>query len=180
MSSHMRPAFDIVEIRSAKGDLCRRLLKSLPEWFGIPEAIENYSTEVEFLPVLAAVNDGIEIGFIALKFQTAVAADAYVLGVAKEWHRRGVGKALFAAAEKLSLARGAKFMTVKTIASSHPDPNYARTRLFYEAIGFEPLEVFPSLWGSHNPCLMMLKLLDPSRLLPAQTLSRGQGGLIPA
>jgi hypothetical protein len=31
------------------------------------------------------------------------------------------------------------------------------TRKFYEAIGFVPLEVFPTLWGSENPCLVMIK-----------------------
>jgi len=53
--------------------------------------------------------------------------------------------------------RGIRFMTVKTLAASHPDPNYAKTRRFYEAIGFLPLEVLPTLWGCSNPCLLMLK-----------------------
>jgi len=39
-------------------------------------------------------------------------------------------------------------------------PGYAATRRFYEAIAFEPIEVFPALWGPDNPCLLMLKGLS--------------------
>jgi hypothetical protein len=35
------------------------------------------------------------------------------------------------------------------------------TRLFYEAIGFLPIEVFPTLWDPWNPRLLMLKRLLP-------------------
>ena len=45
---------------------------------------------------------------------------------------------------------------MKSLTTSNDDPNYARTRLFYEAIGFLPIEEFPTLWGPENPCLLML------------------------
>lgn len=54
-------------------------------------------------------------------------------------------------------AEGAHWLTVKTLAASHSDPHYAETRRFYEANGFEPLEVFPDLWGEDMPCLMMVR-----------------------
>jgi hypothetical protein len=44
-------------------------------------------------------------------------------------------------------------LTVKTLSPSRPDPNYAGTRRFYEAVGFLPIEEFPTLWGANNPCL---------------------------
>jgi hypothetical protein len=47
---------------------------------------------------------------------------------------------------------------VKTLGPSRPDANYARTRLFYEASGFQPLEELHGLWGV-NPCLIMIKVL---------------------
>jgi len=37
---------------------------------------------------------------------------------------------------------------------------YARTRLFYQAMGFFSVEEFPTLWNSDNPCLFMAKILD--------------------
>lgn len=58
-----------------------------------------------------------------------------------------------------ALRRGLRFLTVKTLASSHPDQNYAATRRFYEAIDFLPLEVLPTLWGTENPCLLMIRPL---------------------
>ena len=52
-----------------------------------------------------------------------------------------------------------RFLSVKTLASEHPDLNYAMTRRFYEAAGFIPLEVFPTLWEEGNPCLLMIRPL---------------------
>ena len=48
---------------------------------------------------------------------------------------------------------------MKTLAATQPDPNYAATRHFYEALGFLPVEVFPTLWDARNPCLLMVKPL---------------------
>lgn len=41
----------------------------------------------------------------------------------------------------------------------NPDQNYERTRRFYLAAGFTPLEEFPDLWDERNPCLLMVKSL---------------------
>ena len=48
---------------------------------------------------------------------------------------------------------------VKTLAASHPSPEYAQTRAFYEALGYVPLEVFPTLWAAHLPVLQLVKAL---------------------
>jgi coenzyme F420-0:L-glutamate ligase/coenzyme F420-1:gamma-L-glutamate ligase len=49
---------------------------------------------------------------------------------------------------------------VKTLAPTRPDENYARTRAFYEAMGFTPLEVFPELWDPRNPALQLVKRVE--------------------
>jgi ribosomal protein S18 acetylase RimI-like enzyme len=152
--------FEIVNIDSGRGQLARRILDALPEWFGIPESVEAYVSACDGLPMLGARKiDRSIIGFIAVKLHSAVAAEAYVLGVMPDCHRRGCGRALFAAAEAQLKAEGIRYLTVKTLAASHLDPYYAATRKFYEAIGFEPIEVFPTLWSEDNPCLLMLKRL---------------------
>ncbi len=51
------------------------------------------------------------------------------------------------------------YLTVKTLSSTHPDPDYAETRAFYAAMGFVPLMELPDLWDPGNPCLVMLKKL---------------------
>jgi GNAT superfamily N-acetyltransferase len=84
------------------------------------------------------------------------------MGVKRAWHRRGIGRALIEAVAQLAHCQGARFLTVKTLSRSKPDPNYAATRLFYEAMGFVPIEEFPMLWNSENPCLLMLRRLVSS------------------
>ncbi|WP_279280498.1 hypothetical protein [Enterococcus gallinarum] len=53
------------------------------------------------------------------------------------------------------------FLQVKTLAETHPDQHYQRTRSFYEAMGFLPVETFPTLWGAENPCLLMIQAVPP-------------------
>ena len=109
--------------------------------------------------LVARTPDGTCVGFLSLKAHTAAAVEAYVLGVDRARHREGIGRALFDHAAKCLAGRGYRFLTVKTLAASHPDPHYAATRRFYEAIGLEPLEVFPTLSDSDTPCLLMVRSL---------------------
>lgn len=151
----------VSELKNGRRASCRSVLSSLPKWFGIPEAVEAYVAAAEKLPMLVARVNGEEVvGFLSMQFHTEAAAEAVVLGVRPEWHRQGVGRKLFEAAAELARSRGCKYLTVKTLATAHPDPHYRATRLFYEAMGFEPIEVFPTLWDPRNPCLLMLKRLD--------------------
>ena len=48
---------------------------------------------------------------------------------------------------------------MKTLAPSHPDPFYARTRRFYEAMGFAPLFESDALWGPEDPAIVLVKSL---------------------
>ena len=100
-------------------------------------------------------------GFASLRVHTGFAAEIHIIGVKRRHHRRGAGRALIGAAERFCASRGLAFLTVKTLAPSHPSPHYAATRRFYEALGFVPIEVLPTLWGAANPCLLMLRSLSP-------------------
>jgi ribosomal protein S18 acetylase RimI-like enzyme len=97
------------------------------------------------------------MGFVSMKTHTPFAAEVYVMGVKRPWHRRGIGRALIEAVAELAISQGVRFLTVKTLSASNDDPNYARTRLFYEAVGFLPIEEFPTLWGPENPCVFMIR-----------------------
>jgi hypothetical protein len=50
-------------------------------------------------------------------------------------------------------------LNVKTLAPSHPDPYHARTRAFYQAMGFGPLFETAALWGPENPSAVLVKAL---------------------
>jgi ribosomal protein S18 acetylase RimI-like enzyme len=149
-----------VPVFDARGAICQEVLESLPEWFGIPASIDAYVSAADGLPMLACFEPaGDVVGFISVKTHTPTAAEVYVMGVKRAWHRRGIGRALIGAAAQFAHCRGARFLTVKTLSPSNPDPNYAATRLFYEALGFLPIEEFLTLWNADNPCLLMLRPL---------------------
>ena len=73
------------------------------------------------------------------------------MAVLPESHRQGAGRALLAAAEAYLSATAVEFLQVKTLGPSDPSEEYARTRAFYEAMGFVPLEELLDLWESGNP-----------------------------
>jgi len=137
------------------------VLESLPAWFGIPTAVESYVSAAADLPMLACFDAaGHVAGFASVKVQTAVAAEIHVMGVKPAWRRHGIGRISIEAAARLAVSQGAHYLTVKTLSPASPDPNYAATRAFYQAVGFLPIEEFPDLWGAHNPCLLMLRPLS--------------------
>lgn len=153
---------EIIDVEDDREPLVRSILQALPEWFGVPASVDEYARTAGHLPMLAAKADGPEpIGFLSLRRESPVAWEAYVLGVRRDWHRCGVGRMLFSAAERRLREEGAHYLTVKTLSDKRPNPYYEATRRFYQAIGFEPLAEFPTLWGRDNPCLLLIKPLSP-------------------
>ena len=153
----------VQNVTSAKGAVCRDILEDLPEWFGIPQARLHYAEAVETLPMFGFVVRDRVVGFLSVKHHTRFTAEAYVLAVKRDWHRQGIGRALFDHVERDLGAQGLKYLTVKTLAPDRPNQAYEATRRFYEALGFVPVEVFPALWGPDNPCLLMIKALAEPR-----------------
>jgi GNAT superfamily N-acetyltransferase len=141
----------IVEVSTAKGNVCRDIMVGLPDWFGIPESIEAYARYVERMTMFAYMLDGVPVGFIAIERHYPHAAEACVLGVRRAYHRQGIGQALFGHVIGLLRQQGVKYLTVKTLAEQRANKAYAETRRFYDAMGFVPLEVFPTLWGLKIP-----------------------------
>jgi GNAT superfamily N-acetyltransferase len=133
------------------------VLAALPDWFGIEDAVRDYVREVAGLPTLGVGRDG----FLALKLHTEAAAEIYVMGVRPESQGRGIGTALLEAAEAVLRTREVEYLQVKTLGPSHPSEHYAATRSFYAARGFRPLEELTAIWGEANPCLVMIKRLEP-------------------
>jgi hypothetical protein len=56
-------------------------------------------------------------------------------------------------------AAGVALFQVKTFGPSGDSDEYERTRAFYEAYGFIPLEELLTLWSPGNPCLILVKPL---------------------
>jgi ribosomal protein S18 acetylase RimI-like enzyme len=150
------PTFLIEPILESRGKICRDILNELPDWFGIPESVEEYASFAEDADMLGATSDGFVAGFITLRSTSDVAAEIYVMAIRPSFHRMGLGSALVNAASEKAGASGHRYLTVKTVGPSRPNLAYEATRRFYQASGFEPIEEFEDLWDE-NPCLLMLK-----------------------
>lgn len=136
------------------------ILRALPGWFGIESATSGYIAMAEAGPTWLAVDGaGDAVGFLTATRHSREAAEIAVMAVLPQAHRAGVGRALLAAAEAHLRADGVRFLQAKTLSSRDPDPGYARTRAFYEAMGFVLLEELPDLWGPDNPCALLVKSL---------------------
>ena len=148
---------EIVEIHRDKGALCARVLAALPHWFGQPESNAAYIRSVETMPMFAAMEGAAVLGFLALGRPTPHVFEVHVMGILPEHHRSGAGRALIDAAARHASAAGLRYLTVKTLSARDPDPFYAKTRAFYEAMGFVAIDEFPELWSRENPAVLMLK-----------------------
>lgn len=143
----------IVEISDSeqKMQITRQILEALPEWFGIPESREEYIRDSVDQVFFAAFEEDKPIGFLCLKETGKATAELAVMGVLKEYHRKGIGRKLFEKAKAAAKQSGYSFLQVKTVEMGRYE-EYDRTNQFYLSLGFKELEVFPTLWDEWNPC----------------------------
>lgn len=142
---------------------CEQLIAALPDWFGIPESNAGYLRNLSRRPSWVAVGGPDLLGAATLEPHFPGSLEVHFMAVRPEHHRRGIGRALLERLEAEARARGGRWLHVKTLAPSHPDPFYARTRAFYEALGFDPLFESEVLWGPENPAVVLVKALGPRR-----------------
>ncbi|MFN8177763.1 MAG: GNAT family N-acetyltransferase [bacterium] len=135
------------------------MLRSLPDWFGIESSIVRYVEDLSELESYVATRDERVVGFIAVRMHNPLSAEIEVIAVRPECHGSGAGRSLIDHVERLLQARGVEFLQVKTLGPSRPNEHYARTRDFYEHMGFRALEE-TNLWGPANPCLILVKRLE--------------------
>ncbi len=149
-------------IRSAQKQLgkpCEAILRTVPEWFGREDALQEYVSEIDVLDTYSAWLDEHLVGFMTVKYHTPESAELHVLAVDARFHRQGIGKQLLAFIEQDLKQKSVTLLQVKTLAESAGDVNYEKTRHFYSAQGFIGLEEFTELWGEDTPCLIMIKAL---------------------
>ncbi len=83
---------------------------------------------------------------------------AQIKEIKKDYHRQGIGSKLVNVLE-MAARQQVDYLQVKTVAPGHY-PTYDRTNAFYQAQGFKKLEIFPQLWDSHNPCMVLIKKIS--------------------
>ena len=149
----------LVPFASPFADQCEALIASLPDWFGLPESNAAYLRDLGRLPSWLACHGSEVLGAATLAKHFSNSFEVHFMAVRPDFHRQGIGRALLTHLEGEAAKRGGSWLHVKTLAPSHPDPFYARTRSFYEAMGFGPLFESSVLWGPENPAVVLVKRL---------------------
>ena len=148
-----------VDDAAEKRRIAREILEALPEWFGIAEAREDYILKSADETMVASFDQDAPNGFLCLKETGKDTVELAVMGVRKEYHRKGIGTGLFEAAKEIAVDKGYSFLQVKTVQMGKYE-DYDRTNRFYLALGFKEFEVFPTLWDAHNPCQIYVMSIE--------------------
>lgn len=152
----------LVELRGPRtraGAQCERVLRSLPDWFEVEEAIVQYGIDSTRYPTFAVWNQREMIGFGTVRKHYGSTWELHCLAVHGDWHGMGLGSRVLKKAEGWVRGQGGRFLQVKTVGPSHPSREYRSTRAFYARLGYEPLEEFHGIWGPRCPCLQLIKYL---------------------
>ena len=143
----------------AKKKISREILEALRDWFGIDESREKYIADSAGWIFFAARTEDGYSGFLCLKETGKDTVELAVMGVLREYHRKGLGRALFEKARSAAACTGYSFMQVKTVRMGVYE-DYDRTNLFYQSLGFREFEVIHELWGEANPCQIYVMAVE--------------------
>lgn len=151
----------IVELAPNESEkACRDISANLPEWFGIPEANERYAKGVKERLAFGYMINETCIGMICLEFPFENAANIYWMGIRRDWHNKGIGKALLRHAEAICLERQVYSMSVETLSPKENDSGYLNTFKFYTKEGFKPLFEL-NTYGPEYLMVYLTKILSP-------------------
>ncbi len=135
------------------------IAKSLPEYFN-DNGLADIEKELPSQIVYGAYAGKRMLGCASYQKINEHTLELAWLFVLDEFHGQGISTQLVV--ESLSLeGMGFSVCQVKTLAETSKDEGFARTRSFYEKIGFIPIQIidpYPG-WDSGNPCQIMVKFL---------------------
>lgn len=145
------------EKKDYKRKFVEKVLRDLPDWFGIEEAILAYGKEARELDTYIISLNKEDLGFLIIKETSPYTIELYCLGLFAKSRGQGLGRILVD--EVLNLYRE-KFMfcQVKTLDEGI-DKHYDKTIGFYKSLGFMKMETIKEIWGEDNPCMIMIKSL---------------------
>lgn len=139
---------------------CLALARTLEEGFnegGLEAMAEDLPTQLSFV----AVEDETVVGFATVGEHGPRVAELSWLAVRKDRQGQGIGTRLLDEVSADRAAAGFELLTVKTLADTVEDENYARTRHFYEKQSFrhvDTIDPYPG-WDPGNPCAIYVRPL---------------------
>ena len=93
-STNLPFTIEKVTDQKSKSIICEKLLRSLPECFGVEELIIKYINNVSDMDTWAArMNDEV-VGFISLNKHNRATAEIHVIAESQKCHRSGIGRTL--------------------------------------------------------------------------------------
>lgn len=135
-----------------------QILRALPSWFGIEDAIQGYVRDAETKPSYRAVDNGTTVGVALLEHHFPESAELYLIAVRPGYRGQGIGTQLVAEIEQDLREQSVSLFQVKTVGESFEHSGYAETRAFYRSCGFLPLEEITGIsWD--GPTVIMVKSL---------------------
>lgn len=140
-----------IENENIKEKICKEILEQLPEWFSKKDGITQYAKESRISHLWVAVENEKTVGFIVMKETSPYTVEINVMGVIKEYQRKGIGAELFKSFYDFAKNNNYEFIQVKTVKSGKY-ASYDITNSFYKKLGFRELESFDNLWDKNNPC----------------------------
>lgn len=121
----MQPSRQIVGPHLTAMDQCEAILRSVPQWFGIEDAVLRFASDTATLPTFAIQYGQRLEAFLTLLEHFPKAWEVHCIAVRGEARRSGNGKRLLEHAEAWLVSRGAEILQVKTIAMTKDHAPYA-------------------------------------------------------
>ncbi len=110
------------------------------------------------LPSYLAVEGEQVVGVALLAQHFPQSRELHLLAVRRDRHRQGIGRLLVEAVVTDLRTADVRLLEVHTVGPSYESEGYARTRAFYEAVGFVPMNELQRIDWS-GPTLILVRPL---------------------
>ena len=146
---------EIVGLEAAHRADCLAVVKSLPEWFSYPGALEDVATASRTQEGFCARIDGRVVGFVTNRPSFEESLEITYLAVHAAFRRKGIGRVLVRAVAELCSERSIDSICLLTLGPMAGSPFYQETVDFYRALGFWRIrEVQNAEWGGAYSLVM--------------------------
>jgi len=147
---------DILIKKTKDTDSALKVAESSKRYF--ETGFEDLKSDLKKHALYGAFVDNKMVGFLTFKENNPDVVELSWLAVIPKYRKQGIGSRLVKKTLD-NLKDKYKICEVKTLAETHKDKGYAKTRNFYKKLGFISLEIihpYPG-WDDDSPCQIFVK-----------------------